>query len=97
MITSMREKIGFSYTDYFKSIVVLAFALATALHKLHFCSLRNKMVNLVLVIKYHSDFRLQFDIKKGFSKVLQKSCPILLRATTRHNFLSSDQQLLGNA
>ena len=74
MITSMREKIGFSYTDYFKSIVVLAFALATALHKLHFCSLRNKMVNLVLMIKYHSDFRLQFDIKKrifqGFTEIL---------------------------
>ena len=33
-------------------------------YMLRFLSLRNKMVNLVLVIKYHFNFRLQFDINK---------------------------------
>ena len=72
----MREKIEFSCANYFMSIVLLiVFALATALRKFHFHSPRNKNINLVPVIMYHFDFRLQFDINKNaFSKVLQKSC-----------------------
>ena len=56
-------------------IVLLVFALATALSKFCFRSLRDKMINLVMVIKYHFDFRLQFDINKksifqGFTEIL---------------------------
>ena len=73
---STTEKIEFRRTNYFRSIFVLVFALATALNKFHFRfrSLRKKRINFVLVIKYHINFRLQFDInKKAFSKVIQKS------------------------
>ena len=35
-----------------------------ALNKFRFHSLINKRINLVLVTKYHFDFRLQFDINK---------------------------------
>ena len=49
---------------YFRSIVVLVFTLTTTLNKFRFHSLRNKMINLVLLIKYHFDFRLEFDIYK---------------------------------
>ena len=59
-------------------IVPLVFALATALSKFCFRSLRDKMINLVMVIKYHFDFRLQFDINKksifqGFTEILLKN------------------------
>ena len=67
MINSTREKIEFSFTNCFRSIVLLVFALATALSKFRFRSLRNKMINLVLVVKYHFDFLLQFDV--CFSKL----------------------------
>ena len=67
MINSTREKIEFSFTHCFRSIVLLVFALATALSKFRFRSLRNKMINLVLVVKYHFDFLLQFDV--CFSKL----------------------------
>ena len=75
MINSTREKIEFSCTNCFRSTVLLVFALATALNKFCFRSLRNKMINLGLVIKYHFDFRLQFDINKkcifqGFTEIL---------------------------
>ena len=83
IITITREKIGCSCTNCFSSIVKLVFALVTVLNKFPFHSLRNRMINLVLGIKYDCDFRLQFDINKNvFSKVLQKSCLIILRATT---------------
>ena len=36
MINSTRQKIGFSYTNYFRSLVVLVFALVTALSKFQF-------------------------------------------------------------
>ena len=64
MMNSTRAKIGFSCTNYFRSIVMLVFALITALNKFSFYSFRNIMFNLVLVITYHFDFRLQFDINK---------------------------------
>ena len=59
MINSTREKIE----------------LATLLSKFCFRSLRDKMINLVMVIKYHFDFRLQFDFNKksifqGFTEIL---------------------------
>ena len=57
---STREKIGFRCTKCFRSVVVLEFALATVLSKFRFCSLRNTMINLVLMIKYYFDCRLQF-------------------------------------
>ena len=49
--------------------------LATGLSKFSFHSLRAKMINLVMMIKYHFDFRLQFDINKksilqGFTEIL---------------------------
>ena len=67
MSNSTREKIGFSCTNYFSSILVLVFALSAALNKFRFSSLRNKMINLVLLIIYHHfDFRLRFDINKKF-------------------------------
>ena len=71
MMNSARAKIGLSCTNYFMSIVILTFALITTLNKFHLYSLRNIMINLVLVIKYHFDFRLQFDNnkKKAFSEV----------------------------
>ena len=40
------------------------FEFTTGLTKSRFHSLRNKMISSVLVINYHFDFRLQFDIKK---------------------------------
>ena len=64
MMNSTRAKIGLSCTNYFMSIVILTFALITTLNKFHLYSLRNIMINLVLVIKYHFDFRLQFDNNK---------------------------------
>ena len=76
MTKSTREKVGFSCTNYLRPIVVLIFALATALNKFRFHSLRNKIINLVLVIKYHINVRLQFDINKKkcifqhFTKIL---------------------------
>ena len=92
MTKSTREKVGFSCTNYLRPIVVLIFALATALNKFRFHSLRNKIINLVLVIKYHINVRLQFEINKknAFSKILQKSYLMMIRATTWLNFLSSD-------
>ena len=51
MINSTREKIELSYTSCFRTIVVIIFALATAQSNFRFLSLRNKMINLVLVIK----------------------------------------------
>ena len=42
MINSTREKIEFSCTNCFRSTVLLVFALATALNKFCFRSLRNK-------------------------------------------------------
>ena len=56
-------------------IVLLVFALAPALSKFCFRLLRDKIINLVMVIKYHFDFRLQFDINKkyifqGFTEIL---------------------------
>ena len=56
MIYNTRGKIGFSCINYFRSIVVIVFALATTLNKFRFRFLRNKIINLVLVIKYHFDF-----------------------------------------
>ena len=96
MINSTREKIMFICTNCFRSIVALVFALATALSKFRFRSPKNKTINLVLVIKYHFNCWLQFDVNKksifqGFTKIL-----IIVRATTWHNFLLSDQLLLGN-
>ena len=41
------KKIGFRCTKCFRSVVVLVFALAPALNKFRFCSLRKKMINLV--------------------------------------------------
>ena len=75
MITSTREKVVFSCTYYFSSIVALVFVLATALNKFCSRSLRTKMINLVLVITYHFDFQLQFDINKkcisqGFTEIV---------------------------
>ena len=69
-MNSTRAKIGLSCTNYFMSIVILAFALITTLNKFRLYSLRNIMINLVLVIKYHFDFRLHFDIikKKHFPR-----------------------------
>ena len=68
----------------------------TTLKKFRFHSLRNKMINLVLVVQYHFDFRLQFDInKKCVSKVLLKSYLIMVHLTTWDSFLSNDQKLLG--
>ena len=92
LINSKRAKIEFSCTNCFREIVALGFALATAQSKFFFRSLRNKMINLVLVIRYQFDFRLRFDIDKKFIfEVLPKSCLVMVRATTWHNFLSSDQ------
>ena len=59
MINSTREKIE----------------LATVLSKFCFRSLRDKMINLVMVIKYQFDFQLQFDVNKksvfqGFTEIL---------------------------
>ena len=82
MINSTRDKIGFNCTNYFRSIVVLVLALAIALNKFHFRSLRNKMINLVLVIKYHFDFRLLFDINKKY--IFQGFTEILLNNGTRN-------------
>ena len=64
MINSTRDKIEFSCFKCFMSIILLVFALAAAPSKFRFRSLRNKMINFVLVIKDHFDFRLQFDINK---------------------------------
>ena len=74
MINTTREKIELSCTNCFRSIVLLVFALTTAWSKFRFRSLRNKMINLVLDIKYHFDFWLQFDINKkciyqGFTEI----------------------------
>ena len=49
MINNTSEKIGFRCTNYFRPIVVLVLALATALNKFCFRSLRNQMADLVLV------------------------------------------------
>ena len=76
MINGTREEIEFSCTNCFRSIVLLVFVLATALCKFRFRPLRNKMINLVLVIKYHFDFRLQFDINKKC--IFQRFTEILL-------------------
>ena len=86
-INSTRKKIGFSCTNYFRPIVVLAVALATAMNKFHFHSLRKKMINLILVI-ITSIFDCSLtSIKNAFSKVLQKSCLIMGRAATWHNII----------
>ena len=87
MMNSMRAKIGFNCTNYIRSIVALVNHANTALNKFHFHSLRNKMINLVPVVKYHFDFQLLFDISKknAFSKVLLKSCLLMVHATTWHN------------
>ena len=76
MMNSMRAKIGFNCTNYIRSIVALVNHANTALNKFHFRSLRNKMINLVPVVKYHFDFQLLFDISKkkcifqGFIEIL---------------------------
>ena len=75
MINSTREKIEFGCINCFRSIAVLIFVLATALSKFRFRSLRNKMINLVLVINYQFDFQSQFDINvtcifQGFTEIL---------------------------
>ena len=67
MTNSTREKVEVSCFKCFMLIILLVFALATALSKFRFRSLRNKMINLVLVVKYHFDFLLQFDV--CFSKL----------------------------
>ena len=54
------------------------------------------MINLVMVIKYHFDFRLRFDINK--KSIFQAFTEILLNNGTcnyRHNLLLSDQLFLG--
>ena len=51
IINSTREKAGFNCIN-------------NALNAFHFHSFRNKIINLVLVIKYHFDFRLQFDVNE---------------------------------
>ena len=88
IMKSTRVKIGFSCTNCFRSIVMEVFAPTTALNKFCVHSLRNKMINLVLVNKYHFDFRLHFDISKKC--ILLKSGLIMVGATTWYNFLSSD-------
>ena len=50
MMNSARQKVGFSCNDYFRSIVVLVFAPATALNKFRFRFLGNKIINLVPVM-----------------------------------------------
>ena len=83
MINSTREQIEFSYTNLLQVVVLLVFALATALIKFCFRLLKDKVINLVMVMKYHFDFRLQFDIIKNlFSRVSQKSYLIMVRAIT---------------
>ena len=49
IINSTAEKIGFSCTNCFRPLVLLVFALATALSKFRFRSLRSKIINLVLI------------------------------------------------
>ena len=66
MMNNTKEKIGFSCTNYCRPIVVLVFAPTTALNEFRFYS---------LVIKYHFDFRLQFDMNQkcifqGFAEIL---------------------------
>ena len=78
IMNSTRPKIGFSCTNFLRSIVVLVFAIISALHNFRSYSFRNKMINLVLLIKYRFDFRLQFDINKkciseGFTEILLKN------------------------
>ena len=51
MINSTRKKTGLNCTN-------------NSLNKFHFHSFRNKIINLVLVIKYHFDFRLQFNVNE---------------------------------
>ena len=77
-VNSAGAKIGFTCGNYFWSMVVLVFVLNNALNKFRFNSLRNKMINLILVIMYYFDFRLQFDINKkcifqGFTEILFNS------------------------
>ena len=74
-IVQDRVDVGFSCTNFLRSIVVLVFAIISALHNFRSYSFRNKMINLVLLIKYRFDFRLQFDINKkcifeGFTEIL---------------------------
>ena len=47
MINRTREGIEFSYANCFRSIVLLVFALATALSKFCFLSLRDKIIMIV--------------------------------------------------
>ena len=72
MINGKREKIEFSCTNCFRSVVLLVFVLSTALSMSYFSSLtKKKIINLVLVIKYYFDVRFQFDMvfKNAFFKV----------------------------
>ena len=71
IINNTKEKIGSCCTNYFRPIVVLVFAVATALNKFGFRSLRKNTTNLVLG---HFDFRLQFCNNKkcifqGFTRI----------------------------
>ena len=68
-VNSMRAYTGFSCTNYFWSIVLLIFAHTTTLNKFHFHSLRKKMINVFLVMKYHLDFPLQFDIGQNIFQI----------------------------
>ena len=57
MMNSTREKNRVQLYQLLQVIsCVSIFALATALNKFRFHSLRNKMINLVLEIKYQFDF-----------------------------------------
>ena len=97
MINSTRDKIEFSCFKCFMSIILLVFALAAAPSKFRFAHLETKWSISFWWLRITSILGCNLtSIKNAFSKVLQKSCLIMVRATTWHNFLSSDQLLLGN-
>ena len=58
MMNRTRANIGLTCTNYFRSIIAVVFAFPNAQNKFRLYSLRNKMINLVMVIKHHLDFRL---------------------------------------
>ena len=82
VMNSARAKIGFSCSNHFRSIVVIVFALITALTNFCFHLTRNKMIKLVLVINYDLEFRLQFDINK--KSIFQSFTEILLNNGMRN-------------
>lgn len=94
MMNSTGAKIGLNCTKYFRSIVLLVLAHTIALNKFRLYSFRKQTINLVLMIRCHFSFWLQFNIYKkcvfqGFTKILLNN----VRGTS-FNFLSSDQVLL---